>query len=213
MRTLLFLSCIGSLFFSGRLEVSPKQLKTGDILFRQRSTEQLSQAIDRVTQTEKGTHFSHIGMVERNNNDLFILHADPEGGCCKVPLSKFLQPDSIPRRVVAYRLKEYVRSGIPLAIQRAHDMLGKPYNWTYIRNDTSYYCSEFIYKAFEMDSVFQLQPMTFKDPETGHFLPSWISFYEKLGLDIPEGAPGCNPNGMAFSDNLEKLGEVILSSE
>ncbi len=53
-----------------------------------------------------------------------------------------------------------------------------------------------------------LNPMTFKDPETGEFLPTWIEYYEKLGVEIPEGQPGCNPNGLASSDKLIRLGLV-----
>jgi hypothetical protein len=29
-----------------------------------------------------------------------------------------------------------------------------------------------------------------------------------MGLEIPEGQPGCNPNGMAASGKLKKLGEI-----
>jgi hypothetical protein len=48
--------------------------------------------------------------------------------------------------------------------------------------------------------------MTFKDPETGKFLPGWIKHYQKLGIPVPEGEPGCNPNGLASSDKLKPIG-------
>jgi len=50
--------------------------------------------------------------------------------------------------------------------------------------------------------------MTFKDIETNDFHPGWIEHYDKLGIEIPEGLPGCNPNGMAASENLILLGEI-----
>jgi hypothetical protein len=85
-------------------------------------------------------------------------------------------------------------------------MLGKPYNFSYILSDSAHYCSEFIYRAFAPDSVFALAPMTFKDPQTGEFPEAWVEHYQKLGIEIPEGLPGCNPNGMAASERLERIG-------
>jgi hypothetical protein len=87
-------------------------------------------------------------------------------------------------------------------------MLGKPYNFSYILSDTAHYCSEFVYLAFAADSVFTLEPMTFKDPATGNFPAAWAEYYQKMGLEIPEGQPGCNPNGMAASGKLKMLGEI-----
>ena len=184
------------------------ELKTGDLLFRGETGKDLSEAIDRVTQTDAATHFSHIGLVITNDDSVFVLHASTTGGTCQVSLSEFLYPKGDTVEVVAYRLKEPWQAAIPAAIKRAEKMLGKPYNFSYILSDSTHYCSEFIYRAFEPDSIFKLNPMTFKDPETGEFLPTWIEYYEKLGVNIPEGQPGCNPNGLAASDKLIRIGLV-----
>jgi hypothetical protein len=48
-------------------------------------------------------------------------------------------------------------------------------------------------------SIFNLYPMTFKDPNTRNFDPAWIAYYERLGLPIPEGEPGLNPGGISRS--------------
>ena len=186
----------------------PVKLQPGDLLFRGAASGDLSKAIDQVTQTEHETHFSHMGLVELRGDSIFVLHASPEGGTCRVPLREFLHPQGDPVEVVAYRLKYPWRSAIPAALKRAGEMLGKPYNDHYILVDTAYYCSDFVYRAFAADSVFRLDPMTFKDPQTGGFSPAWVEHYGKLGMEIPEGLPGCNPNGMAASDKLERLGTV-----
>ncbi|MGD9931159.1 MAG: YiiX/YebB-like N1pC/P60 family cysteine hydrolase [Mangrovibacterium sp.] len=184
------------------------QLQPGDLLFRGAAAGNLSEAIDKVTQTEVETHFSHVGLVEHVDGSIFVLHADPKGGTCRVLLQEFLQPEKDSVEVVAYRLKPEWQSAVPEALGRARDLLGKPYNFSYILSDTAHYCSEFVHNAFTPDSIFQLSPMTFKDPETGNFFPTWVDYYQKLELDVPEGMPGCNPNGMAASDKLERLGEV-----
>ena len=184
------------------------KLQTGDLLFREKSSENISEAIDKVTQTSGATHFSHVGLVEVTDTGIVVLHAYPEGGTCIVSLNEFLHPKGDSVRVIAYRLKSEGQKAIPAAIQKAHSMLGKPYNLSYILSDTAHYCSEFIYLAFAADSVFKLEPMTFKDPKTGAFPAAWVEYYQKMGIEIPEGKPGCNPNGLAASEKLDKLGEI-----
>ena len=184
------------------------KLQTGDLLFREKSSENISEAIDKVTQTSGETHFSHVGLVEVTDTGIVVLHAYPEGGTCIVSLNEFLHPKGDSVRVIAYRLKEDWQKAIPAAVRKAHSMLGKPYNFSYIMSDTAHYCSEFIYRTFAADSVFKLEPMTFKDPKTGLLPKVWVEYYQKLGIEIPEGKPGCNPNGLAASDKLESLGRI-----
>ncbi|MEL7586775.1 MAG: YiiX/YebB-like N1pC/P60 family cysteine hydrolase [Prolixibacteraceae bacterium] len=194
---------------SGSSECQPVKLKPGDLLFRGATSGKLSQAIDQVTQTGIETHFSHMGLVEVRNGSIFVLHASPEDGTCRISLHEFLHPEGEPVEVVAYRLKQRWQKAVPAALSQAESMLGKPYNNHYMLVDTAYYCSDFVYRAFAADSVFELDPMTFKDPRTGRFSPGWVEHYRKLGMEIPEGLPGCNPNGMAASSKLERLGIVL----
>lgn len=203
---LLFLSLAGLFACT---QPSPKiQLLSGDLLFRGATSGQLSEAIDKVTQTSGETHFSHVGLVEVSDSGMVVLHASPDGGTCVVSLDEFLHPEGDSVMVIAYRLKKEWQSAIPAALVKAKQMLGKPYNFSYILSDTAHYCSEFVYLAFAADSVFTLEPMTFKDPETGNFPPAWVEYYQKMGLEIPEGQPGCNPNGLAASGKLERIGKI-----
>jgi hypothetical protein len=184
------------------------KLQSGDLLFREKSSGNISEAIDKVTQTSAETHFSHVGLVEETDKGVVVLHASPKGGTCIVSLEEFIHPEGESVNVIAYRLKNEWQKAIPAAIQKAHSMLGKPYNFTYILSDTAHYCSEFVYLAFAADSVFKLEPMTFKDPKTNESFPTWVEYYQKMGIEIPEGKPGCNPNGLAASEKLQKLGKI-----
>jgi hypothetical protein len=203
----IFLLSITGLFAC--TQPAPKiQLQSGDLLFRGATSGQISEAIDKVTQTSAETHFSHVGLVEVSDVGLVVMHASPKGGTCVVSLNEFLHPEGDSVMVVAYRLKEEWKKSIPAALIQAKQLLGKPYNFSYILTDTAHYCSEFVYLAFAADSVFRLEPMTFKDPATGNFPPAWVKYYQKLGLEIPEGLPGCNPNGLAASGKLVRLGII-----
>jgi len=202
----IFLS-ISSLFAC--TQSAPKiQLQSGDLLFRGTTSGKISEAIDKVTQTSGETHFSHVGLVEVLDAGTVVLHSSPEGGTCVVSLDEFLHPEGDSVVVVAYRLKAEWKKSIPAALARAKQLLGKPYNFSYILSDTAHYCSEFVYLVFAADSVFKLEPMTFKDPVSGNFPSAWVEYYQKMGIDIPEGQPGCNPNGLAASEKLEKLGRI-----
>ena len=204
----------GSLFFLfvllANCSASPTlKLKNGDLLFVTAKESGLSGAINNVTQKQKAASFDHIGIVEKDENRLFVLHAAPKGGSQKQELKEFLQDQKEDgQKVVVYRLKPEYQKSIPSAVEKANQMLGKPYNFNYILDENSYYCSDFIERAFREDHIFKLEPMTFTDPKTGKINVFWKEFYQKKNLKVPEGAPGCNPNGLAGSDKLERIKEL-----
>ena len=61
------------------------------------------------------------------------------------------------------------------ALKTVNKYAGKPYDAIFDISDDNYYCSELIYYSFwdnGLDhSIFELFPMTFKDPKTGAFDP------------------------------------------
>jgi uncharacterized protein YycO len=189
-------------------EITNKDLMSGDLLFMTHPSCNLSKAIDQATQTKNETHFSHIGIVERDGDEISVFHSTPKNGVCCESLDQFLHPDEMEVIVAVYRLKEQYLKTIPQAIDSARGFLGEKYNHSFVHSDPGYYCSEFIYKIYAQDNIFHLYPMTFKDPNNGEFIPVWVEYYQQLGISIPEGEPGCNPNGMAASETLELLGEL-----
>jgi len=200
-----FLLC----FLSGCKGFKTSDLKNGDLLFVTAKETGLSGAINNVTQKQKNASFDHIGILEKGSSGYFVLHAAPKGGSQKQPLKEFLKDQSEEgQSVIIYRLKTEYQNAISSAIGKANSMLGKPYNFNYILEENSYYCSDFIERAFRKDHIFKLEPMTFMDPKTGKTNEFWKDFYQKKDLEVPEGEPGCNPNGLAGSDKLERIREL-----
>ncbi len=205
----LILSTISCLFLFGCKANVYSDLKNGDLLFVTAKESGLSGAINNVTHKQKNASFDHIGILEKNKNDIFVLHAAPKGGSQKQNLKDFLKDQADDgQRVVIYRLKPEYQKTIPQAIQKAETMLGKPYNFNYILDENSYYCSDYIERAFRQDHIFKLEPMTFVDPKTGKTNEFWEEFYHKKNLKVPEGELGCNPNGLAASDKLNRIKEL-----
>lgn len=181
-------------------------VQNGDLLFITAKNSGLSGAINNVTQKTENASFDHIGLVEKNRRGIFVLHAAPKGGSQKQTLKQFLKDQSAEEQtVVLYRLKPEYQKSISGTIAQAEKMLGKPYNFDYILNENRFYCSDFIERAFRKHHIFQLEPMTFVDPSTGKTNAFWEKFYAEKNLRVPEGEPGCNPNGLAASEKLMRI--------
>lgn len=188
-----------------------KNIKNGDLIFVGAQTEELSGAINRVTKLSEETNFDHVGLIEKTSDSIFVLHAAPMGGSQREEIHHFYTSQTEKNnKIVIYRLKDNYQKTIPNAISKAKTMLGKPYNWLYILNDDELYCSDFVERAFRNDNVFELIPMNFKNQKTGKIDDFWVDFYRKKGKEVPQDEPGTNPNQLASSEKLIKIGELKM---
>lgn len=184
-------------------------LRSGDLLFTGPGLwggDKLSTAIDEVTKTDMETSYTHMGMVEVRDSVVWVWHAAPEVGVSCESLERFLKRR---HRADVYRLDDTLMSYVPAALDSARRFNGLPYDDAYLMDGRGHYCSGFVYTLFRSANIFELEAMTFKDPETGSYHPFWRAHYARLGVDIPEGLPGCNPNGMALSPHLRFVGKVL----
>ena len=184
-------------------------LENGDLLFVPSVDSGLSGAINNVTQTAKKTSYDHIGIIKKEENHLYVLHAAPKGGSQKQKLNAFLKDQTKSgQKIDVYRLKSEFHSSISNSVSKAETLIGKPYNFNYILDENSYYCSDFVERAFRDSQIFTLEPMTFIDPKTKKTNAFWEKFYQDKNLKVPEGELGCNPNGLANSNKIKKIGEL-----
>jgi cell wall-associated NlpC family hydrolase len=204
MRTLLLL--IALLFTAAApAHAANPRAQEGDLLFVTAANTGLSGAIQDATGRQGALNYDHVALVA---SDRTVLHADDKGSRQQTLAAFLADAKAKQRTVVLYRLKRSARKAIPAAIQQARGMLGKPYNFTYVQAEDSYYCSDFIERAFRADHVFALQPMNFRNPQTGAISPYWIDFYRSKGMDVPQDQPGTNPNDMARAEVLERIGQI-----
>ncbi|WP_374329053.1 YiiX/YebB-like N1pC/P60 family cysteine hydrolase [Soonwooa sp.] len=206
MKLKLFFVGLCLIIVSCASHVKYKGVENGDLLFVTAQQEGLSGAINNVTQKEESANYDHIGLVEKDGKDYFVLHAAPRGGSQRQAMSDFVKEQKQKgQHIVVYRLKNPFQKSIPYAIEQANSLVGKPYNFDYILSENAYYCSDFIERSFRKDDIFKLEPMTFVDPKTGVTNVFWKDFYQKKNLEVPEGKLGCNPNGLAASEKLERI--------
>jgi len=188
-------------------ENSDFQLKVGDILFQDLDSSPLCDAIELVTPGYKGANFSHIGLIVSEAGELKVLEALPPKVMLTTIddfLTRSFDKNGSPKVIVG-RLKNQYKSSVSSAINLAKEKLGVKYDKVFLLNNERYYCSELIYEAFEKDSIFQLQPMTFLHPETKDTLQIWKDYYSDLEIKIPENELGINPGIMSLSDKIEMV--------
>jgi hypothetical protein len=181
-------------------------LQPGDLLFQDSDLGPLCDAIEKVTTGFQGANFSHVGIVAKDNSGNFVVIEAVSNGVVSTPLQTFLSRSFDAKgqpKVVVGRVKEPYRHLIPRALKEGLALKGKPYDKVFAIDNGAYYCSELIYEIFLQANankpVFKLQPMTYKDPDTGEMLTAWEDYFSKLGVPIPEGKPGINPGGISCS--------------
>ena len=184
-------------------------LQEGDLLFRDSDCGPLCDAIKKVTTGHKGAKFTHVGIVAKDGGSFVVIEAISKG-VKATPLKDFLDKslDAENRpKVTVGRVKRPYRRLIPSAIKEAAALKGKPYDKAFVIGNDAYYCSELVYEAFLRANgnrpLFMLEPMTFKDPDTGNIFPPWQEYFSKLNVPVPEGRPGINPGGISRSPVLD----------
>jgi uncharacterized protein YycO len=200
---------------SSKVTISTKSknvfpLQEGDLLFQDSDCGPFCDAIEKVTHGVNGAKLSHVGMVIQGANSEYVILEAITKGVVETPIDTFLNrsmDENGNPKVLVGRLKSVQQSLIQPAIQSAIQHRGKAYDEVFDINNDKFYCSELIYSAFkEANSgtpLFQLRPMTYKDPDTKESFPVWVDYFQKLGIPIPEEQPGLNPGGMSRSIYLD----------
>lgn len=187
------------------------QLQEGDLLFQDEDCGPFCDAIEAVTEGIAGYEFSHMGLLMKDSaGKLKVMEAITKG-VILTPLDSFLNrthdANGDPKVIVGRLKSEYQKTLIPSAINFIHSKMDAPYDFEFVIDNDSYYCSELIHLAFQYanndDPIFETPPMTFKEPGTDSTFVIWTNYYAQLGRPIPEGEIGLNPGSMSRSPYIE----------
>ena len=180
----------------------PEGLQPGDLLF-QVGEGGMTDAIEAATD---GT-FSHVGILDDSPFG-GVWEAVPGAGVRHVSLRQFLRESALDGggrpMVSVYRVPSFSWQDVKKRVQALD---GRPYDMAFLPGTEEIYCSELVYECYR-DSLgaplFETVPMRFSGAD-GRILEYWISHYEKLGLSVPEGKPGTNPNELSRTPFLERI--------
>jgi len=181
------------------------EYREGDLIFQDLDCE-LCDAIEKATRGYKNKPVSHMGIITLRNDTVYVWEAYDKVRL--TPLDTFLARSP---RILVGRLKEPYRVYIPDAIRRAEIKRNLPYDEEFRLNNGKYYCSELVHDVFldgTGQALFPVYPMNFKNLSDGTFDSVWVEYFEKLGIPIPQGEPGCNPADYSRSDKIRILYET-----
>ncbi|MCH5325636.1 MAG: hypothetical protein J1E29_00345, partial [Duncaniella sp.] len=75
----------------------------------------------------------------------------------------------------------------------------------FLPDNDKMYCSELVYESYLTESgahIFEAAPMNFRAAD-GSMPQFWLELYAELGVPVPEGIPGTNPNDLSKSPLLK----------
>jgi hypothetical protein len=184
-------------------------LQEGDLLFQDLNCGELCDAIEAVTEGVNEKNFSHCAMVVKINDSLTVVEAigdKVQVNTLKDFFARSGDTASIQNITVGRVLEKY-QPVVTKAATKVKEYIGQPYDDVFLMDNNSWYCSELLYDAFkeanDAQDFFELNPMTFKDPNTHSFFPAWVDYYKQLKQDIPEGKPGINPGLISRSNKIQ----------
>lgn len=200
---------------TAKLNKATPDIQTGDLLFQKWETSDFAKAINAVTEGADNEDYAHVGLVLSLDGELKVLEAVTGEGVVLRPLEKFLNAsttsDGKPRVAIG-RLEQDFAAAIPSINEWALYTVGMSYDSLFIYGNDKYYCSELIYDAFnvnvEGNDVFDLAPMTFKDPTTKDYFPVWVDYFAEYNQAIPEGELGINPGLLSRSDKIDIIDKL-----
>lgn len=170
-------------------------LEPGDLLFQDLDCGPLCNAIEAVTDGAHGKDFSHVGIAAELPDGLRIVEAIGNDVHVTTEEEFFARSEN----VFVGRLNDGKMAH--KAASEAEHFIGVPYDDAFLPGAEKLYCSELVALAYERANngapVFATPNMTFKDPTTNTFFPAWVTYYAELGMEIPEGKPGCNPGQLS----------------
>lgn len=187
-------------------------LRNGDLVFvgvpsaqNDADGKTMDSAISAAIGKEGQLSFTHVAIAEVSDDGIWIIDAAPKRGVSRRSLESFLEENaltdgSLPTFVVK-RLRDIDADA---AVERAKALCGRGYDFCFLPDNDELYCSELVqlcYLDASGEPVFESEPMNFLAAD-GSVPPYWEKLFKELGMAIPQGVPGTNPQRMSESDCL-----------
>ena len=189
-------------------------LCNGDLIFvglpvgYDAETGSMDAAISSATGEEGGRNLIHVAMAEVKADSVWIIDATIAHGVDRHPLDTFLRDftlkdGSYPEFIV----KRIKGVDADAAIQRAKALCGRGYDVRFQPDNEEFYCSELVQACYlnaDGQPLFASEPMNWLAPD-GTMPPYWEWLFGRLGMEVPQGVPGTNPQKMSQADCLEDV--------
>lgn len=189
-------------------------LRSGDLIFvglpvaYNAETGTMDAAITSATGEEGAVNLIHVAIAEVQGDSVWIIDATIAHGVDRHPLDTFLtdftlRDGSYPEFIV----KRVKGIDADAAVERAKSFCGRAYDLRFLPDNDDLYCTELVQMSYLDKSgkpVFESEPMNWLAPD-GTMPAYWEWLFGQLGMDVPQGLPGTNPQRMAQSGYLVEV--------
>lgn len=193
-------------------------LRNGDLIFvglpvaYDAETGTMDAAISSATGEEGAVNLIHVAIAEVQGDSVWIIDATIAHGVDRHPLDTFLtdftlRDGSYPEFIV----KRVKGIDADAAVERAKSFCGRAYDLRFLPDNDDLYCTELVQMSYLDKSgkpVFESEPMNWLAAD-GTMPAYWEWLFGQLGMDVPQGLPGTNPQRMAQSGYLVEVPEQI----
>lgn len=193
-------------------------LRSGDLFFvglpygYDAETGSMDAAISSATGEEGGLNLIHVAIAEVQGDSVWIIDATIKHGVDRHPLDTFLRDFTLPDgSYPEFIVKRVQDVDADAAVERAKAFCGRGYDVRFLPDNEELYCSELVQACFldaKGQPVFPSEPMNWLAPD-GTMPPYWEWLFGQLGMDVPQGVPGTNPQRMSQSDRLSPVAYLI----
>lgn len=190
------------------------RLQNGDLVFvgnpahSDIGAETMDAAISAATGQEGSLNLTHVAIVEVEGDSVWIIDATTTRGVDRHPVDTFL----VDFRYSDGRFPEFIVKRVKgidtdAAVERAKALCGRSYDFRFLPDNEEMYCSELVQECYldaEGKPVFGSVPMNWLAPD-GTMPPYWERLFGQLGMAVPQGVPGTNPQRMSESEFLVEV--------
>ena len=213
--------CLWTSFSSCRTAVPPPvydqfwgmcDYETGDLIFVCDTTG-MGRAIHSSTAWDSlKPAYTHVAITECTDSGVYVIDATPTLGVSRRPLLDFFLSvyDTNADYGIASMAANFmvdVPYDTATLLERMHSFIGQPYDPYFLPGNGRLYCSELVYECFFDQNghhLFPLKPMNFYASD-GTLPAYWQHHFDSLGVTVPQGVLGTNPNDMSKSPVIHQF--------
>ena len=185
---------------------------TGDLIFLYDTTG-MGRAIQSSTEWDSlRPALTHVAITECTDSGVYVIDATPALGVARRTLEDFISSvwdTNAEYGFISMAIYYYIDVPFDTAtlLERMHSLIGVPYDPYFLPNNGRLYCSELVQECFFDQNghrLFPYKPMNFYASD-GTLPAYWQHHFDSLGVAVPQGLPGTNPNDMSKSPILQQF--------
>ena len=210
------------LFLALSCRQNPNRLQNGDLIFvglpmgYAADSGSMDAAISSATGEVGALNLTHVAIAEVKADCIWIIDATGSRGVDRHPLDTFIRDFALPDGSYPEFIVKRVKGvDADAAVERAKSFCGRAYDVRFLPENEDLYCSELVqisYLDVAGKPVFKSEPMNFIASD-GTVPPYWKELFEGLGMDIPQGVPGTNPQKMSQAECLVDVPGVFINPD